>query len=93
MAKYLNGTTLYLGKYLSPELYLEGMVHLAANPDQTDERRSSSFLADDLDLDIELSLEWANPLAVFTFFTQPENFTIYDLFNGLGFGISKRIVW
>ena len=92
MARYLNGTTLYLGKYISPELYLEGMVHLSADPDQL-ETNSNTFLAEDLDLDIELSLEWDNPLAVFTFFTQPENFTVYDVLEGFGFGISKRIVW
>lgn len=91
MARYLNGTTLYLGKYLSPELYLEGMIHLAANPDQTE--RSHTFLADDLNLDIEISLEWDNPLAVFTFFIQPVNLTLYDVMDSFGFGVSKRIVW
>lgn len=91
MARYLDGTTLYLGKYLSPELYLEGMIHLDAESNQID--RSHTFLADDLNLDIEVSLEWDNPLAVFTIFTQPENVTLYDIIDSLGFGVSKRIVW
>lgn len=91
MARYLNGTTLYLGKYLSPSLYLEGMIHLAANPDQTETKHT--FLADDLDLDIEVSLEWDNPLALFTFFIQPTNLTLYDMMDSFGFGVSKRIVW
>ena len=92
MARYLDGTTLYLGKYLSPELYLEGMVHLDAENNRT-ESAQHTFLADDLNLDIEISLEWDNPLAVFTVFTQPENITLYDILDSFGFGISKRIVW
>ena len=91
MARYLDGTTLYLGKYISPELYLEGMVHLDAENNITENRHT--FLADDLNLDIEISLEWNNPLAVFTIFTRPQNVTFYDLFDSFGFGFSKRIVW
>ena len=51
------------------------------------------FRADDLDLDIEISLEWDNPLALFTFFIQPTNLTLYDMMDSFGFGVSKRIVW
>ena len=91
MARYLDGTTLYLGKYLSPQLYLEGMVHLDAENNRTE--TSHTFLADDLNLDIEVSLEWNNPMAVFTIFTQPENITLYDIIDAFGFGFSKRIVW
>ena len=91
MARYLDGTTLYLGKYLSPELYLEGMVHLNAEKNLTE--TSHTFLADDLNLDIEVSLEWDTPMALFTVFTRPENITLYDIIDRFGFGFSKRIVW
>ena len=91
MARYLDGTTLYLGKYLSPELYLEGMIHLDADSNQLDTQHT--FLADDLNLDIEISLEWDNPLAVFNIFTRPDNITLYDIIDTFGFGVSKRIVW
>lgn len=91
MARYLNGTTLYLGKYISPELYFEGMVHLQSSTDREDV--SHSFIADDLDLDIELSLEWNNPMCTVTFFTRPGNITIYDVMDTFGFELSKRIVW
>ena len=91
MARYLNGTTLYLGKYISPELYFEGMVHLQSSSDRED--ISHSFIADDLDLDIEISLEWNNPMCTVTFFTRPGNITVYDVMDTFGFEISKRIVW
>ena len=91
MARYLNGTTLYLGKYISPELYFEGMVHLQSSTDRDDD--SHTFIADDLDLDIEISLEWNNPMCTVTFFTRPGNITVYDFMDNFGFEISKRIVW
>ena len=93
MARYLNGTTLYLGKYISPELYFEGMVHLQSSTDRTDDSDSHTFIADDLDLDIEISLEWNNPMCTVTFFTRPGNITVYDFMDNFGFEISKRIVW
>ena len=91
VARYLDGTTLYMGKYLSPELYIEAMMHLAAESNPTETKHT--FLSDDLNLDIEVSLEWDNPLAVFTFFTRPQNITVYDILDSFGFGFSKRIVW
>ncbi len=91
MARYLNGTTLYLGKYLTPSLYLEGMIHLSAAEGQNE--RKHTFIADDLNIDIEVSLEWENPMCTFRFFTQPVNITVYDIVDSFGFGFSKRIVW
>ncbi len=91
MARYLDGTTLYLGKYITPEVYFEAMVHLQSSTDWEDS--SPSFIADDLDLDIEISLEWTNPLCTVSFFTQPDNITLYDIMDNFGFEISKRIVW
>ena len=91
MARYLNGTSIYMGKYLVPQLYLEAMIHLTANADSTDEK--STFIADDLNLDIEFSLEWETPMCTFRFFTEPSNFTFYDFIDSFGFGFMKRIVW
>ena len=91
MARYLNGTSIYMGKYLMPQLYLEAMIHLEANSDLKESR--NTFIADDLDLDIEISLEWETPMCTFRFFTQPSNFTFYDLIDSVGFGFTRRIVW
>ena len=91
MARYLDGTTFYLGKYLTPTLYLEGMIHLSAA--RNHDERKHTFIADDLNIDIEVSLEWETPMCTFQVFTQPVNFTLYDIIDSFGFGFSKRIVW
>lgn len=91
MARYLDGTTFYLGKYLTPTLYLEGMIHLSAA--RNHDERKHTFIADDLNIDIEVSLEWETPMCTFQIFTQPVNITLYDIVDSFGFGFSKRIVW
>ncbi len=91
LARYLDGTTLYVGKYLTPDLYLEALAHFAARRNDSDD--DNSFLTDDLTLDVEVSLEWENPLCTVTFFTQPDNLNFYEVFDNIGFTLSKRFVF
>lgn len=86
ISRYLDNTTLYLGKYLLDELYLQGLVTFRR--DFTGTR--SSFLAEDLAIDTELSIEWLNDLATFSFFTQPEELSLFNLFDTMGFSITKN---
>lgn len=88
MARYLNDTSIYLGKYLSSNLFLQGLIHLEAVKNS-----SVSFLAPDLALDFEISLEWSTPLGEITFATTPAGFTLYDVFHSFALSYSKRIVF
>ncbi|MDC7246330.1 MAG: hypothetical protein PQJ47_10555 [Sphaerochaetaceae bacterium] len=85
-SRYLDNTTIYLGKYFQDELYLQGLLTLRR--DTTGER--SSFLASDLAIDTELNIEWLNDLATFSFFTQPEELSIFNLFDTMGFSVTKN---
>lgn len=91
MAKYLDKTTLYIGKYLVDDLYMQGMVNLraTANPSTT----MFSFLANDMEIDTELSLEWITPLATFSIFTKPEELSVFNLLDTIGFSVTKRFVF
>ena len=93
VARYLDNTSIYLGKYLNENFFLQGMVHLSAFKDGRDKNKSATFLADDLQLDIEISLEWSNPLGTITFFTRPTNLSLYNIFDSFGFSFSKRIMF
>ncbi|MBN2860848.1 MAG: hypothetical protein JXK93_11340 [Sphaerochaetaceae bacterium] len=85
--RYLDNTTFYLGKYLADELYLQGLISM-----QRDATGSqSSFLAPDLTLDTELSVEWLNPLATFSVFTQPTELSLFNIFDTMGFSVTKSI--
>lgn len=92
LASYLDGTTLYMGKYLTPDIYLEAMVHLAADRNNGVEN-TTSFLTSDLSLDTEISLEWENPLCTVQIFTQPSSLNAFEFFDTLGFALSKRFVF
>jgi len=86
LARYLDNTTMYIGKYLSNQLYLQGMLHFR----RAIGGRGPSFMAHDLRLDTELSIEWSNPLATFSFFTQPEELSVFHLFDTMGISVTKR---
>ncbi|MFA7018588.1 MAG: translocation/assembly module TamB domain-containing protein [Sphaerochaetaceae bacterium] len=86
LARYLDNTTMYIGKYVLDEFYLQGMFHFRRDS----LGKGTSFLAQDLRIDTELSIEWSNPLATFSLFTQPEELSVFDLFDTMGFSIIKR---
>ena len=88
MARYLDGTTLNIGKYLSSNFYLQGMIHLSANKNAKDKY---TFISDDLVLDTEFSLEWMNPAFKITFTTSPSYFSLYSIMDTFRFSISKTI--
>ncbi len=88
MARFLNGTTLNIGKYLSQNLYLSIMVHLGATKNKT----GYTIIADDLALDTEFSIEWTNDARfTVTFFTRPSYFSFYSILSTFGFTITKTI--
>lgn len=89
MARYMDGTSIYIGKYIRPDIYLQALLHLSAEYNKNESKHT--FLSDDLVLDSEFSVEWNNPLCVFTFFTKPVNLTFYSILEGFGFSVSKRL--
>lgn len=89
LARYLNNTTVFLGKYFGRDFFLQGMIHFSAASNGTGRR--GSFLADDLEVDMELSVEWANPMCTFSLFTQPEELSLFNILDTIGFSVTKRI--
>ncbi len=87
MAKFLNGTTLNVGKYLTQNLYLQLMAHL----ESTGDRSSYTIISDDLALDTEFSLEWTNSAFSVTFFTRPSYFSFDSILSSFGFSITKTL--
>lgn len=88
LATYLNNTSIYIGKYLGDNFYFQAMFYLEAVDEATN---TSGFLANDLSLDFELSLEWENPLGAVTFFTTPTYISPYNFFDNFGISFTKTI--
>ncbi len=87
IARYLDNTSIFLGKYMDNDIFFQAMFHLSAN----DRYGSGLFMTDDLRLDVELSLEWENPLYFLRISTQPAGLQPYQMLDALTLGISKNI--
>ncbi|MEW5814515.1 MAG: translocation/assembly module TamB domain-containing protein [Spirochaetota bacterium] len=60
LGKYLDNTTLFLGKYFGNDLFLEGLIRLRSKNMYISEYETF----EDLKIDSELNLEWKTPLAL-----------------------------
>ncbi len=87
LARYLNNTTIYMGKELTPNSKIQVMINLLASNDTN----TRSFLSKDLSLDFEMSYEVDTQLADFSFFTNPTQLSILEILDTIGFSITKTI--
>lgn len=77
LGKYLDNTTLLVGKYIGSDLFLESMIQLSS----ADASASNESIPGGLKIDWELSLEWKTPFFVldWSFLPRhPENLFLSD---------------
>ncbi len=67
VGSYLDNTTLFLGKYLGNDLFLEALVQIQQDPITTGE-----FGQNELDLSMEVGLEWKTPFFLLNFSVSPD---------------------
>ncbi len=89
LARYLNNTSIFMGKYIGRQFFLQALIHLTAEDSAVVTR---SFISPDLSLDVELSLDWQNPLGTFSFFTQPDELSFTNILDTFGFSVTRRFV-
>jgi hypothetical protein len=87
LARYLNNTTVYMGKYLTADSKFQILINLLA----TNDSDTTSFLTNDLSLDIEMSYEIDTELAKFSFFTNPTQLSFLEILDTIGFSVTKTI--
>ncbi|MCQ2412730.1 MAG: hypothetical protein MJ057_07200 [Sphaerochaetaceae bacterium] len=91
LARYLDGTSLYAGKYMGSDLFLRLTLMLKADSSNSLSDEVGHFLAKDLILDTEISIDWNNPMGTFTIFTQPHELSAFDILDTIGFSVTKQI--
>ncbi len=91
LARYLDGTSLYAGKYMGSDLFLRLTLMLKADSSNSLSDEAGHFLAKDLILDTEISIDWNNPMGTFTIFTQPHELSAFDILDTIGFSVTKQI--
>lgn len=89
LARYLDGTDIFAGKRLAPDLFIRAAVGFRADP--LAGRGGVGIAGGDLRIDFETSLEWETPPAVFTVFARPQELSVFGLFDTIGFSVTKTL--
>ncbi len=90
MSRYFNNTTVFFGKQVTDDLFLQGLIRLNSKEKR---KNKNPFLTDDLLLDFEVSIEWENPIGTISFFTNPVNLLPYNMYENFGISYKKRLVF
>ncbi len=81
VANYLDGTSLFAGKYFGSGLFGRTSLILSS---------SGTEYSDSLKIDVELSVDWENVLGSFSVFTRPAELSIFSFLDNIGFSFTKR---
>ncbi len=91
VSRYLDGTSVYVGKYINDTSFARMTMLLKSAGKNSSS--SGHFLTEDLNLDMEFSLDWENPIGSFSVFTSPEELSIFNILDTIGFSFTKRITF
>ena len=83
VGSYLDNTTLFLGKYLGNDLFLEALVQI-----QQDPVAAGDFGQNELDLSMEVGLEWKTPFFLLNFSISPDFEEPMDSLQNTSLGFS-----
>ena len=91
LARYLDGTSIFAGKYLTSEWFVKIRLMLKAETRNNTATDFGHFLAKDLILDTEVSLDWDTPMGTVSIFTNPHELSVFDILDTIGFSVTKQI--
>ncbi len=87
IARYLDNTTIFLGKYITDDMFIQAIMQLTVN----DDYNTGLFITDDIGLDFEVSYEWNNPLNTLIISMAPESLAIKDILDSISIGMSWKL--
>ncbi len=91
LSKYLDGTSLFAGKYLANGVFAQMSLRLKSEKNSKNTSNYGHFLSKDLILDMEFSVDWDNPVGTFTIFTKPQELSALNILDTIGFSVTKRM--
>ncbi|MCF0261681.1 MAG: translocation/assembly module TamB domain-containing protein, partial [Sphaerochaetaceae bacterium] len=91
LARYLDGTSIYAGKHLGDNLFFRVTFMLKADNSNSRSDKVGRFMAKDLLLDTEISIDFDNPMGTFNIFTKPKELSVFDVLDTIGFSVTKQI--
>ena len=91
LARYLDGTSLFAGKYIGLDWFIKIRLMLKADNRVRLSSNVGNFLSKDLILDTEISLDWDTPMGTWSMFTNPRELSVFDILDTIGFSVTKQI--
>lgn len=91
LARYLDGTVIYLGKSLNEETFLRGTAMLNAVDISAVNSSVGHYITDDLNLNLQLSLDFNAPFGTFSLFTVPQELNAYSFIDNMGISLNFRL--
>ena len=91
LARYLDGTSLFAGKYIGLDWFIKIRLMLKADSHSRLSSNVGNFLSKDLILDTEISLDWDTPMGTWSMFTSPRELSVFDILDTIGFSVTKQI--
>lgn len=91
LARYLDGTSLFAGKYIGLDWFIKVRLMLKADNRAKFSSNVGNFLSKDLILDTEISLDWDTALGTWSVFTNPRELSVFDILDTIGFSVTKQI--
>ncbi|MFO7850615.1 MAG: translocation/assembly module TamB domain-containing protein [Spirochaetia bacterium] len=81
--RYLDNTTLFLGKYLGNDLFMEALLQINQQPNYIGDLQDQ-----DLNFSLELGLEWKTPLFLLNLSVNPDFYEPEKSLSNTSFGLS-----
>ena len=83
VGRYLDNTTLFLGKYLGNDLFFEALLQIQQEPISVGE-----FQQDELNFTMEVGLEWKTPLFLLNLSISPDLIDPLNSIENTSLGLS-----
>jgi len=90
LARYLDGTSIFAGKYLTTDWFIKIRLMLKSETNTNNSNDFGHFLAKDLILDTEVSLDWDTPMGTVSIFTNPRELSVFEILDTIGFSVTKQ---
>ncbi len=90
LARYLDNTSIFAGKYLRDNWFIRLRLMLKADSSVKLSDNVGHFLAKDLILDTEISLDWDTPMGTLSVFAYPQELSVFDILDTIGFSVTKQ---
>ncbi len=90
LARYLDNTSIFAGKYIGEDWFIRIRLMLKADSSVKPSNDVGHFLTKDLILDTEVSLDWETPMGTVSVFTYPQELSVFDILDTIGFSVTKQ---